>query len=426
MSDCMEDKFGLKKSQYVQKFIDTVMGIRGVRVYEHLEEMIFQNVSRLSEVKVSIRDQWGNWEWSFSDAQREGKLYHPWIDEPLSELRHRLMREHPEWPWMPLWPDGRSFALCLTHDVDLVSQYHTITELLRMLYRTARSSGNKIEKVRRLIRSLQSLTIYPSQIRTDPLWHYEDWLKLEDSYGFRSTFFFFPSYVAKPSVWDAQYHFDDRIRFSGRLMKVRDMMQIIRRAGWDIGLHGSYYSATEPGILGNELSQIEGVIGEKVISIRQHWLHYDTLRTPRLQAEAGLLCDSTQGFNRNIGFRAGTSFPYWCWDHESQSPLPVLEIPMHIMDGALFTTNALEYNLELAIHHCVQLLDRVAKVGGCLTLNWHPNYLNDDKWWSVYKTLLEEAARRNAWGCSVGQLYSWWTQRERCLEWIPASTLSGI
>jgi peptidoglycan/xylan/chitin deacetylase (PgdA/CDA1 family) len=283
-----------------------------------------------------------------------------------------------------------------------------------------------MEKVRRMIESLRALTIPLSKTRIDPLWHYEDWLKLEDRYGFRSTFFFFPSHVAKPSVWDAAYHFDDHVRFAGRSMRVRDMMQVIQRAGWDVGLHGSYYSATEPGILGDERSQIERVIGERVISIRQHWLHYDILRTPRLQAEAGLLCDSTQGFNRNIGFRAGTSFPYWCWDHESQSSLPVLEIPMHIMDGALFTTNALEYNLELAIHHCVQLLDRVAKVGGCLTLNWHPNYLNDDKWWSVYETLLEEAARRNAWGCSVGQLYSWWTQRERRLEWIPASASSGI
>lgn len=422
----MSDMFEVNKSHYVQNFIDNLIGLRGLKVDKGLEKVLFQELSRLPEVEAGTRDQWGNWEWPFSESQREGKLYHPWIDESLAELRHRLMQEHPEWPWMPLWPERRSFALCLTHDVDLVSQYHTVPELFKVWYRVVRSSGKKMEKVRRMIGSLRALTIPSSKTRIDPLWHYEDWLKLEDCYGFRSTFFFFPSHVAKPSVWDAVYHFDDHVRFAGRLMRVQDMMRDIHQSGWDVGLHGSYYSATEPGILSNERSQIERVIGERVISVRQHWLHYDILRTPRLQAEAGLLCDSTQGFNRNIGFRAGTSFPYWCWDHRSQSSLPVLEIPMHIMDGALFTTNALEYDLELAIHHCVQLLDRVAKVRGCLTLNWHPNYLNDGKWWSVYKTILEEAARRNAWGCSVGQLYSWWTQRERRLEWIPVAASSGI
>lgn len=86
----------------------------------------------------------------------------------------------------------------------------------------------------------------------------------------------------------------DRIVFAGRLMTVSQMMQVIHRAGWEIGLHGSYYSATENGILGYEREQIQSVIKDPVISIRQHWLHYDITRTPRLQMEAGFRCDSTQ------------------------------------------------------------------------------------------------------------------------------------
>jgi hypothetical protein len=31
----------------------------------------------------------------------------------------------------------------------------------------------------------------------------------------------------------------------------------------------------------------------------------------------------------------------------------------------------------------------------------------------VYRTLLEEARRRNAWGASARDVYDWWTARER-------------
>ncbi|ABU56886.1 polysaccharide deacetylase family protein [Roseiflexus castenholzii] len=404
---------------YAQRHIDCVLGIRGIRLDASLEYTIFREISRLPEAETKVRDQWGNWEWTFSDAQREGKLYRPWLDEPLAELRHRLMQEHPEWPWEPLWPDGHSFALCLTHDVDIISQYPTFGSLFRNFSRIYRCDERRLELVYQLTGTL--FLIRPFRSAKDPLWHYEDWLKLEDRFRFRSTFFFFPYRLIKPASVDANYHPNEKIVFAERAMTVGQMMQVIHHSGWEIGLHGSYHSATEPNILKYERQQIESILNDNIVSVRQHWLHYDVHQTPRLQLEAGLRCDSTQGFNRSIGFRAGTSFPYWCWDHSTKSELSILEIPQHIMDGALFTTNALEYDVELAVLHCIQLMDRVAQVGGCLTLSWHPNYLNDEKWWFVYQTLLEEGKRRNAWGCTAGQLYAWWTQREKRLQWAPLS-----
>ena len=258
----------------------------------------------------------------------------------------------------------------------------------------------------------------------DPLWHYEDWLKLEDRHGFRSTFFFFPSRLGRPHYYDCRYRMGDVIRYDNRKMSVADMMCLFSESGWEVGVHGSYHSAVEKGLLADEREQIEQVIGRPVISTRQHYLHYECSRTPRLQAEAGLKVDSTHGFNRSIGFRAGTSFPYWCWDHDAGQALPLLEIPQHIMDGGLFATNSLEYSEDAAIRHCVELMDEVQSVNGCLTLSWHPNFLNDQTWWNVYKTLLEEAARRNAWGCSAGQLYEWWTAREQRIR--ASEGLAGI
>ena len=249
----------------------------------------------------------------------------------------------------------------------------------------------------------------------DRLGHYEDWLELEKQYGFRSTFFFLAPEPTNAHVYDMDYLFSDSITYDGHTMTVAQMMREIGAAGWEIGLHGSYLSALDSKMMANQKHQIENVVKQEVRSVRQHYLQYDVAVTPRLQAEAGLVCDSTQGFNLSMGFRASTSFPYWCWDHQNGVKVPVLEIPMAIMDGSLFERDALGYNTEDAIRHCLALMSEVADVGGCLTLNWHPNYLNDARYWRTYSVILAEAANRNAWGCSAGQLYDWWTSRERRL-----------
>ena len=56
-------------------------------------------------------------------------------------------------------------------------------------------------------------------------------------------------------------------------------------------------------------------------------------------------------------------------------------------------------------------MDEVESVGGCLTLSWHPNAIQYPSYWTVYETLLAEAARRRAWGCTMGEVFQWWTDR---------------
>lgn len=398
---------------YVQRFVCNVVGTRGAAIEPSQTRSVFRELSRLVELENSVRDQWGNWDWQYCDSQRSGKLYVPWLDMPLASLRQQLKSLQPHWLWEPLWPENKPFALCLTHDVDAVADHTTWRTVLRPIQHSIRTKQSWLTTTRQTLSVVYELP-FKSRL-TDPgsLRDYADWLKLEDTYGFKSTFFIFPSRLSHPHQWDCTYQFHDLVRYHNRKMPVRDMMQAISESGWEIGLHGSCYSATEPHLLVEQRRQIEDVLGHAIISTRQHNLRYDRRITPRLQADAGLKLDSTQGFNRSVGFRAGTSFPYWCWDHQTEQPVSVLEIPQHIMDGGLFLPNSLEYDEQTAVRHSLQLMDRVEEVGGCLTLNWHANYLNDDKWWNVYKALLEEGCRRNAWGCSAKQLYEWWTARQQ-------------
>lgn len=397
------------------RFISAVVGQPLADVESALCERVFRAISRQEELERQVRDEWGNWDWQYSDAQRRGELYLPWLDHDIMRFRDAAKRVNPKPLSVPLWPDGKRFALCLTHDVDRLGEHLGPVPAIRRLGQVTRSLiGCRSRRELSEIAAAGMVALYHTRPyhRRDGLWHSEDWLRLEDRFGFKSTFFFFPSQLETRHRVDCVYDFGDWIRYDGKRVRIGEMMRGICEAGWDVGLHGSYESARTPHELRTQRASLEAWVNRPVTAIRQHYLRYDADITPRAQALAGLQNDSTQGFNRSIGFRAGTSFPYWCWDHQDHRPVPVLEIPQIIMDSALFSASCLEYDAALAEDHSLQIMDAVEQVGGCLTLNWHADYLNCADHLGVYATLLAEGKRRNAWGCSIADVGRWWRARE--------------
>jgi peptidoglycan/xylan/chitin deacetylase (PgdA/CDA1 family) len=329
----------------------------------------------------------------------------PWIDQELHALTLRdLSTQH--YANESVWPENKPFALCLTHDVDFVSGIDHYKKFFRRMRRAFNASGPKSIPLYQSAGSLYRLaTGIGSQ---DPLANYDKWMKLEDTYGFKSTFNFFSFPTSKESVYDCDYKFNDTVIFDGTTMSVDGMIKQIDKAGWEIGLHGSINSYNDARLLKVQKQSLEDIIQKEVVSTRNHYLKIDTNITPRIQAEVGLRNDSTLGYNNVVGFRTGTSFPYWCWDIETSNSLPLLEIPMSLMDVALFHKCTTRKDFDSAIEKCIKVMDEVEIVGGCLTLNWHPNYLINDYYWQAYSILLQEAFRRNAWGCTAKEVSEYW------------------
>ncbi len=270
---------------------------------DELLETVFDALSRRQETSLDHPDEWGNWDWSH--ATKDDDPRGPWLDKRIAGALNLPSIA-------PRWPNGKRFALCLTHDIDSVSHRHTPVAAVSESIRRLGGDGSLASRLFALARTGAKYTIQVARLRGrhDPIWHYEDWLRVESKHGFRSTFFAFPGRVAKPHAWDANYRMRDRVVFEGARMLAGDMLREIANRGWDVGVHGSYHSATDPRILGDERRQIEVAVGAEVHSVRQHYLHYDASTTPAAQVSAGLRVDSTQGFNSGIGFRAGTSLPY--------------------------------------------------------------------------------------------------------------------
>ncbi len=401
----------MNKIEFIDWFIKNQVNcdIKGENIPDNLRDVIFYTLTRQEELICKHRDHWGNFDWSFSESHLNGTLYKPWLDISLKQANQAI--------YSSKWPLGKRFALCLTHDVDIVPVVGygqtSLQELFNKLATINQLPANLAYKAQEGIKStyLAGINIRSEFIhRSKTTQQYERWIKLEDQFGFKSTFYFFPSLVTKRHYWDCFYSFDNRIRFDGKDMTVTDMARNIDQAGWEIGLHSSYYSATNLDLLLAQKKHTEDLLKKEIVSVRQHYLHYDAAKTPNIHAEAGFKTDSTQGYNRTVGFRAGTAFPYPCWDNNLNQGLPIIEIPLHIMDVSLFRPDTLNYNEDLAIRHCMLLMDEVEKVGGCLTLNWHPNLVVPPVWWNVYKVILEEAHYRNAWGCGAKDIYEWMTR----------------
>ena len=195
-------------------------------------------------------------------------------------------------------------------------------------------------------------------------------------------------------------------------MRVADVMRTLAAEGFDVGLHGSYGAARDPGALAAERAVLRHATELEITSTRQHLLHWDVRWTPQLQEDAGLTADSSLGFNRNVGFRAGTSLPFRYFDAARGTAFRLLEIPPVVQDASLLSPWGLGLDATSAQDVVRRLVDEAAQVGGALTFVFHPDKLVDLGWLSLYEFTLDYALEREGWMTSLADLETWWRERE--------------
>lgn len=343
---------------------------------------------------------------AFNILNSMGLLYRPVVDE------NYLANDGQK----PTWPNGKSFAVCLTHDVDDVTA-NSLKQSLRALQSPFSGLSTRTHKIMRANRLAKDL-IKSSLLgfRKDPFHSYERWLNIEKEFRAKSTFFFWPGWsnVKKHHHTDCRYELRDRVLFDGQKCNVAEMMREIHRQGWEIGLHPSWYAFSDVHELKRQKAALETTLDCSIDSVRQHYLHYDIRSTPRVHAEAGFKFDSTLGFNDNIGFRFGTCYPWKLFDLQANKELTIVEIPLIIQDSAMLSPlKGLRIDEETAYRYIVQLAQAVEAVGGVLTLLWHPNAVSREKSILLYSRILTYLCEQNCWLSSVKEIGDWWLKRQQ-------------
>ncbi len=370
---------------------------------------ILKGEQEANDFPENLRDR-GVPDFGYSTLNRRGLLYEPVLDKG----RHQIQKSK------PTWPNDKEFAVCLTHDVDHVTA-HSLKQAYRRFtqkmssHRRARSldgdsfAGGSVMDVAKSVALEARYTANALRNSGDDPFHcFERWLEAEQSVGAKSTFFFLPTPSSPAHVSDPEYRFSDEVTFDGRRCTVGEMMREIDSRGWEIGLHPTWYALDDAEKLRREKSELEAVIGKEVESVRHHYLHYDIRKTPRVQDEAGFKYDSTLGFNRNVGFRFGTSYPWRLYDLDREEETDVLEIPLVVQDTALFRSKGLDVGEDIAFEYIKEMVERVKSVNGTLTLLWHPSKIVRDEWWSLYERTLKHLDEQGAWFATISELGSWW------------------
>jgi len=328
----------------------------------------------------------------------------------IAVLRDLLVESGVPFVEIPPIPVGHTFIACLTHDVDhpsirLLQWDHT---LVGFVYRAIIRSLVQVLKGRMSLRHLLSNYLAVAKLPLIRLGYARDFWYDFDRYqqleeGARSTFFALPFKHWPGLSGDGVA---PRMRASSYgATDIADRLQALVGSGHEVGLHGidAWIDSTKGQA---EMEQIGTVTGVMEIGVRMHWLYFNE-HSPATLEKAGFSYDSTVGYNQTVGYRAGTSQVY--------KPLDVkqlLELPLHVMDTALFYPMHLNLTSEEADKRVGSLVDDTAKFGGVITFNWHDRSRAPERLWGeFYGSQVRGLKRRGAWCTTACQTVSWFRRR---------------
>ncbi len=340
------------------------------------------------------------------------RAHTPTLDLHIDVLRSCLKDEGIPFLEIPPVPAGYDFVVCLTHDIDFVGiRRHRFDHTMwGFLYRSLVGGLRdfvrgriSVKRLTRMWRAVVSLPfVYLGWMKD--YWLPFDWyLQIEKGLG--STYFLIPFKrrtgdrvaVGNAKRRAAAYDVTDLPDWTGRLI----------RAGCEIGVHGiDAWHSVDKGRA--ELERVNRATGQTQTGIRMHWLLRDE-DTYRVLEEAGYRYDSTAGYNDTVGYCCGTTQVFRPLDAHR-----MLELPLHVQDGALFFRQRLDLSEPDAWEQCMRIIASAKELGGVVTLLWHDRSHGPERFWGdFYARLVRELKLQKVWFAQAGEAVDWFQKRRQ-------------
>jgi hypothetical protein len=334
----------------------------------------------------------------------------PSLDLHILMLRNWILDAGIELLEIPPVPGGHDFMVCLTHDIDFVGiRRHKFDHTMwGFLYRSTVGSIQDFLRRRisttRLIRIWKAATSLPFVYLgwMKDFWIPFDWyLRVEK--GLSPTYFLIP-FKNRPGEKLTVNH-PERRATAYDITDLTEWTTTLMKEGCEIGVHGiDAWHSVEKGR--EELGRIANATGQSEIGIRMHWLMRAD-ETYHVLEESGYTYDSTAGYNETVGYRNGTGQTF-----RPIGSRTLLELPLHIQDGALFYRQRLDLSEAEAWRRCDGLVENSKKMGGSLTVLWHDRSPGPERFWGeFYEALVQKLRSVNPWFGTAGQVVNWFRKR---------------
>ena len=312
---------------------------------------------------------------------------------------------------IPPIPEGYRFIACLTHDVDhpAIRPHKLDHTIFGFLFRAVFASWAQLFYRRISLRKLGTNLLAAVKLPFIHLGIAKDfWRDFGDQYlhaenGLPSTFFLIPFKNHSGSRCNPRAEKLRAARYSAA--ELAETIKKLKHAGCEVGLHGlDAWCDSSRGR--NEIEEIRRLTGERHIGVRMHWLFYDK-ESPRILEMTDAAYDSTVGYNETVGYRAGTTQVF-----RPVKASRLLELPLHVMDTALFYPAYLGLSPQEAKQTLDRIIDNASEFGGCVTVNWHDRSLAPERLWDAsYRDLIQDLKGRGAWFATAKQAVSWFQHR---------------
>ena len=347
-----------------------------------------------------------------TEGQPEANAAFPSLDLHIALLRDLITGSGIPLVEIPPVPEGYSFLACMTHDVDHASlRRHKFDHtMLGFLYRSTVGSVREVARGRMSAAKLWTncaaaakLPFVYTGLAQDPWLGFDRYAEIED--GKPSTFFFIP-FERRPGsskAKDAEAPDSRGSRYD--VSHVASRIPKLRTAGCEIGLHGidAWSESGKGRAEANRIAEFSGVTN---MGVRMHWLYWNENSPVELES-AGFSYDSTCGYNGAVGYRAGTSQVF-----KPLTASRILELPLHVMDTALFYPDHMNLSQREAWKFVTPLIDHAESNGGALTVNWHDRSIAPERLWGdFYVELLKRLEARRPWFSTAMQAVSWFRKR---------------
>jgi hypothetical protein len=348
----------------------------------------------------------------------------PALEFHIELIRQSLKDSVVSFVEIPPSPHGHPYTCCLTHDIDFYGiRRHTADRTV--LGFAARGTVGTLLDVFRGRRPLDeairnwlavlSLPLTLLGLKRDVWQPFDDYARADGNRG--STFFLVP--FSRHGGVGPHGATTARRAVAYGIGGIQADIRANAGPRTEFAVHGlDGWRDSDAGA--SELSELHAVTGQEKAGVRTHWL-YDSDESPAHLERAGFAYDSTWGYNDAIGYRAGTGQVFRLPATEG-----LLELPLTIMDTAMFYRDRMGLNRDQAAERCRDIQRRAQRFGGTLVINWHDRSLAPERQWGrSYQRLLNDVETDKPWFATASEAVNWFRWR-RSIRFCAGNAANGV
>lgn len=339
---------------------------------------VFFLLSRYEEYLPHEKDEYGRYAHRNSLAFRSGFLDRPLINEWLNAIREQLQRHAGLLPrdvaqtWKPRFRP-LPFTFLPTYDIDTAWSYRHKGFWRNLGGGVSDLLGGRWSAVR------ERIAVCIGR-RSDPFDVF-GWLnQLHERYSLRPYYFF----LFAPR----RGRFDKNIDPGKAALKALVRDHAIR---YPVGLHPSWRSGDEAGLLAREKELLSTATGTDIIASRQHYIRMRLPDTYRQLSDAGIRFDFSMGYGSINGFRASVALPFYWYDLEKEATTPLMIFPFCFMEANSYFEQ--KQQAAAGLQEMQLFYESVRATGGLFCMIWHNSFLTDSPPWAAWRRGYEEFLR---------------------------------